>query len=121
MVEATSMELCRHPYSPIVKVGALAQAVQEETGQQVEVAFVDQGYTCEEATTTPEVVKLPEAKGTLCCCPGGGGGCSSGWMARFRRSARDYERLPETVVGLHLVALVFLLRYHAVSFLTRGA
>jgi hypothetical protein len=26
---------------------------------------------------------------------------SFGWMARFRRLARDYERLPETVAGLH--------------------
>jgi hypothetical protein len=25
-------------------------------------------------------------------------------MARFRRLARDYERLPETVAGLHFIA-----------------
>ncbi|MCQ8240096.1 hypothetical protein NFI88_04485 [Acetobacteraceae bacterium KSS12] len=30
-------------------------------------------------------------------------------MARFRRLARDYERLPETLAGLGLVALVVLL------------
>jgi len=26
-------------------------------------------------------------------------------MARFRRLARDYERVPETVAGLHVVAV----------------
>jgi transposase len=34
---------------------------------------------------------------------------SFGWMARFRRLARDYERLPETLADLHLVAFVVLL------------
>jgi len=29
---------------------------------------------------------------------------SFGWLSRFRRLAKDYERLPETVAGLHLVA-----------------
>ena len=32
-----------------------------------------------------------------------------GWMARFRRLARDYERLPETLAGLHYVAFVTLI------------
>ncbi|MBI4497542.1 MAG: hypothetical protein HY689_06580 [Chloroflexi bacterium] len=26
------------------------------------------------------------------------------WLARFRRLARDYERLPEAVAGLHFLA-----------------
>jgi len=30
-------------------------------------------------------------------------------MARFRRLARDYERLPETLAGLHLVSFVIAL------------
>jgi transposase len=29
---------------------------------------------------------------------------SFAWAARFRRLARDYERLPETVAGLHVLA-----------------
>jgi transposase len=33
---------------------------------------------------------------------------SFGWVTRFRRLARDYERLPETLAGLHLVAFVIL-------------
>jgi transposase len=51
------------------QVGQLAQAVQEETGHSVELAFVDAGYTGEpaakevEAASMPlEVIKLPEAK-----------------------------------------------------------
>ena len=34
---------------------------------------------------------------------------SFAWMARCRRLARDYERLPETLAGLHLVAFVILM------------
>jgi len=29
---------------------------------------------------------------------------SFAWATRFRRLAKDYERLPETVAGLHVVA-----------------
>ncbi len=31
------------------------------------------------------------------------------WLSRSRRLARDYERLPETVAGLHFVAFVTLM------------
>ena len=34
---------------------------------------------------------------------------SFAWMARCRRLARDYERLPETLAGLHVVACVVLM------------
>lgn len=51
------------------QVGELAKAVQQTTGQSVEVAFVDQGYTGEAAAQAAheqgielEVVKLPDAK-----------------------------------------------------------
>jgi transposase len=30
------------------------------------------------------------------------------WLARFRRLARDYERLPRTLAGLHFVAFACL-------------
>jgi transposase len=33
---------------------------------------------------------------------------SFAWINRFRRLVRDYERLPGTLAGLHLVAFVFL-------------
>jgi transposase len=34
---------------------------------------------------------------------------SFGRMSRFRRLARDYERLPETLAGLHFLAFVILM------------
>ena len=34
---------------------------------------------------------------------------SIAWMARFRRLARDYERLPETFAGLHYIAFACLM------------
>jgi hypothetical protein len=39
-------------------------------------------------------------------------------MARFRRLARDYERLPETLAGLHYVAFVILMLKNVVEILT---
>jgi len=54
----------------------LAQAVQEATGQTVEVAFVDQGYTGAEAEHAAakagiglEVVKLPAAEQGVALLP----------------------------------------------------
>ena len=32
-----------------------------------------------------------------------------GWATRFRRLARDYERSPETLAGLHYVMFVILM------------
>jgi transposase len=91
------------------QVGALAQAVQEATGQSVELAFVDQGYTGEAPQAAAqahgiqlEVVKLAEAKRGFVLLPRRWVvERSFAWAARFRRLAKDYERLPETVAGLH--------------------
>jgi len=38
---------------------------------------------------------------------------SYGWMARFRRLARDYERLSETLKGPHYVAFSILMLHEA--------
>jgi transposase len=94
------------------QVGGLAGAVQEATGESVEVAFVDQGYTGEQPVEDAAeqgirlaVVKLPEAKRGFVLLPRRWVvERSFAWMARFRRLARDYERLPETLAGLHLLA-----------------
>jgi hypothetical protein len=40
---------------------------------------------------------------------------SFGWLNRFRRLARDYERLPETVAGLHFVVLAIMYMLHRLS------
>jgi transposase len=99
------------------QVEALAEAVQEVTGESVELAYVDRGYTGEEAFDAAaghgiilEVVKPPEAKRGFVLLPRRWVvERSFGWMARFRRLARDYERLSETLAGLHYVAFSMLM------------
>jgi len=103
------------------RVGALAEAVQEVTGESVELAYVDQGYTGEAAASAAadrgielEVVKLPEAKRGFVLLPRRWvAERSFGWAARFRRLARDYERLTETLAGLHYVAFGLLMLHKA--------
>ena len=81
------------------QVAQLAQQVQQETGEAIQVAFVDQGYTGEEPAQAAaqhgiqlEVVKLPEAKKGFVLLPRRWVvERSFAWMARFRRLARDYE------------------------------
>ena len=98
------------------QVQELAQQVQEVTGQTVEVAFVDQGYTGEAPAQAAqaeglrlEVVKLPEAKKGFVLLPRRWVvERSFAWAARFRRLARDYERLPETLEGLTFLAFAIL-------------
>jgi len=99
------------------QVGQLAAAVQEVTGEAVDLAYVDQGYTGETPAEAAKahgirlaVVKLPEAKRGFVLLPRRWVvERSFAWAARFRRLARDYERLPETVAGLHFVAFVTLM------------
>jgi transposase len=111
------------------QVASLAAAVQEATGNSVEVAFVDQGYTGEQAATDAathgirlEVVKLPEAKRGFVLLPRRWVvERSFAWMAKFRRLARDYERLPETVAALHFVSFACLMLHRVVPLLTQSA
>jgi transposase len=105
------------------QVGHLAQAVQEVTGEAVEVAFVDQGYSGDAAAQAAaeyglrlEVVKLPDAKRGFVLLPRRWVvERSFGWMSRFRRLVRDYERLPETLKGLHFLAFAMLMLYRFVQ------
>jgi transposase len=39
---------------------------------------------------------------------------SFAWLARFRRLARDYERLPVVLAGLHFIAFACLLLHQVV-------
>jgi transposase len=111
------------------QVAALAEAVQEATGEHVEVAFVDQGYTGDQAAEDAAahgirlaVVKLPEAKRGFVLLPRRWVvERSNAWLARFRRLARDYERLPEVLSGLHFLAFALLLLARFVSLLTQSA
>jgi transposase len=109
-------------------VGELAEAVQEATGESVELAYVDQGYSgerpAEEAEAhgiSLEVVKYPEAKRGFVLLPRRWVvERDFAWASRFRRLAKDYERLPTTVVGLHFVAFACLFLSQATAVLGVG-
>ncbi|MEM5390047.1 IS5 family transposase [Paraburkholderia phymatum] len=107
------------------QVAELARQVQEITGETVKVAFADQGYTGEDAAQAAsnegidlQVIKLQEAKKGFVLLPRRWAvERSFGWLNRFRRLARDYERLPETLAGLHFVVFAMLMLVHAVPVL----
>jgi transposase len=107
------------------QVEELAMAIQEATGESVEVAYVDQGYTGEEAFADAEakgirleVVKHPGAKKGFVLLPRRWVvERSFAWASRFRRLAKDYERLPQTVAGLHFVAFASLFLHRAITVL----
>jgi transposase len=110
------------------RVGALAEAVQEATGESVELAYVDQGYAgkrpAEEAEAHGmrlEVVKHEEAKRGFVLLPRR---CvverDFAWASRFRRLVKDYERLPTVLAGLHFVAFACLFLQQATGILGMG-
>lgn len=98
-------------------VGALAQAVQTVTGRNVVLAYVDQGYTGEQPAAATarhgvklQVIKLPKAKRGFVLLPRRWVvERTFAWAARFRRLARDYERLATTLAGYHWLAFVGLM------------
>ena len=128
------------------QVAELAALVQAVTGQTVELAWVDQGYTGDEPAAAAaaqgiqlEVVKLPEDEPAAAAAARGiqlevvklpeADGPKRGfvllprrwvversfaWLARFRRLARDYERLPETVAGLTFLAFTCLMLHQLI-------
>jgi transposase len=108
------------------QVAALGAAVQAVTGESVEVAYVDQGYTGNQAETDAAahgirlaVVKLPQAKRGFVLLPRRWVvERSFAWVARFRRLARDYERLETTLEGFHYVAFALLMLVKVMPVLT---
>ena len=78
---------------------------------------MDQGYTGERPREQAKaagielcVVKLPAAKRGFVLLPKRWVvERSFAWASRFRRLARDYERLPQTLAGLHFVAFICLM------------
>jgi transposase len=104
------------------RVGELAEAVQEATGESVELAYVDQGYAeerpAEEAEAHGirlEVVKHLEAKRGFVLLPRRWVvERDFAWASRFRRLVKDYERLPTTLAGLHFVAFACLFLHRAI-------
>lgn len=111
------------------QVAILAAQVQDVTGGSVQVAFVDQGYTGDRPAQAAaeqgmqlEVIKLPDVKRGFVLLPRRWViERSFGWMARFRRLARDYERLPETLAGLHFLAFALLMLKNVVHLLTQSS
>jgi len=95
----------------------LAAAVQEATGQTVTLAYADQGYTGAQPAADASahginlvVVKPDKAKKGFVLLPRRWVvERSFAWMGRFRRLARDYERLSATLAGWHWVAFLVLL------------
>jgi transposase len=108
------------------QVAEVAAAVQDATGETVELAYVDQGYTGDVPKQAAadqgirlEVVRLPGTKRGFVLLPrrwvverdfGG--------MSRFRRLARDQERLADVLKGFHLVAFVMLMWKHVLPVLS---
>ena len=106
-------------------MGELAGAVQEATGESVELAYVDEGYTGERAAEEAEdhgmrleVVKHSEAKRGFLLLPRRWVvERDFAWASRFRRLAKDYERLPTVLAGLHFVAFACLFLHQATGIL----
>jgi transposase len=102
------------------QVEQLTAQGQEVTGEAIDVACVDQGYTGDQPAQDAaahgmhlEVVTLPEAKQGFVLLPRRWVvERSFAWAARCRRLARDDERLPATLAGFHVLAF-------AIRWLTR--
>ena len=103
----------------------LSREIQQATGENVELAYVDEGYTGERAAAKAqehgillEVVKREDAKRGFVLLPRRWlVERDFAWASRFRRLVKDYERLPETVAGLHFVAFVCLMLNRAIGLL----
>ena len=111
------------------QVKELAEAVQQASGESVELAYVDQGYTGERAAKEAEafgmrleVVKHEEVKrGFVSVARRWVVERDFAWASRFRRLAKDYERLPATLAGLHFVAFACLFLQQAAGILSAGS
>jgi transposase len=98
------------------QVADLAEKIQDVTGGTVEIAYVDQGYTGENAADQAsahgirlEVVKHTEAKKGFVLLPRRWVvERTFGWLGRFRRLTRDYERLAQVLAGWHWLAFLVL-------------
>lgn len=105
------------------QVKALCEAVQEATGETVKLAWADQGYTGEQARQDAQaseidlqIVKLPEARKGFVLLPRRWVvERSFGWLSRFRRLSRDFERLPQVLASLHFVVFAILMLPKAVA------
>ena len=103
------------------QVGELCRQVQAVTGQSVTVGFGDQGYTGEDPEYEAavhdielQVITKPEGQTGFVLLPRRWVvERSFAWCSRFRRLARDHERLSQTLQQLHFVvfACIMLARH----------
>jgi transposase len=99
------------------QVDALCRQVQVATGQQVQKAFADQGYTGAAAAAQAQahqidlvVVQLPTAKKGFVLLPRRWiVERTFAWLGRFRRLARDYERVSKNLAAYHWLAATSLM------------
>jgi len=99
------------------QVGQLCQQVQEAIAQNVKVAFADQGYSGQDAVAQAQehaielvVVQLPDAKKGFVLLPRRWVvERTFAWLGRFRRLARDYERLSQNLAAFHWLAAISLM------------
>lgn len=99
------------------QVHELCQQIQETTGHNIDVMIADQGYTGEQAHIDASLHKIELV---VMKRPAGEKGFillprrwvverTFAWTARFRRLARDLERLESSLLGFHWLALCVLL------------
>ena len=108
------------------QVERLAKAVRASTGQSVDLAYVDQGYSGARAASAAnthgidlEVIKLPDAKRGFVLLPRRWVvERSFAWATRFRRLAKDYERYASTLADLHVVAFACIMLKQAATLAT---
>ena len=75
-----------------------------------------------ETLASPRAVKLPESKKGFVPLPRRWiVERSFAWAARFRRLARDYERLPDVLRGLHFLVFVILMLPKIVPLIAAGS
>lgn len=105
------------------QIDILAEQVQEVTGESVQIAYVDQGYTGADPAADAKqhgidlmVVKLPEAKRGFILLPRRWVvERSFAWASRFRRLGRDCERLAGVLAGFHYIVFAGLMLARAVK------
>lgn len=105
------------------QVYEMCRELQQLTGDHIDVVLADQGYTGEQASTDAAfndialvIVKRPTgAQGFVLLPKRWMSERAFAWTARFRRLARDLERLPSTLLGFHWLALSVLLLHNLSS------
>jgi transposase len=103
------------------EIDRITKDIQAATGDSVEIAFVDQGYTGDKPAQAAqahgvklEVVKLPEAKRGFVLLPRRWVvERSFAWATRYRRLVKDYERCAQTLSDMHLIAFVCIMLKNA--------